>query len=128
VAVQPHDGHPGRGRAAAVGLGQAGSDRVGVARPTPADDDRAVRLRIGIVLWLMSWVPFAAIVGADSAERAAIWTAQVVIGILGLALAGTAFATMVKTVGWRHAPAAAWRTLLHGQTAIVAAAPREPPA
>jgi hypothetical protein len=87
-----------------------------------------VRLRIGIVLWLMSWVPFAAIVGADSAERAAIWTAQVVIGILGLALAGTAFATMVKTVGWRHAPAAAWRTLLHGQTAIVAAAPPEPTA
>jgi len=82
----------------------------------------------GIVLWLMSWVPFAAIVGADTAERAAIWTAQVVIGILGLALAGTAFATMVKTVGWRHAPAAAWRTLLHGQTAIVAAAPPEPPA
>ena len=102
--------------------------QVGVARPTPADDDRAVRLRIGIVLWLMSWVPFAAIVGADTAERAAIWTAQVVIGILGLALAGTAFATMVKTVGWRHAPAAAWRTLLHGQTAIVAAAQPEPPA
>ena len=99
-----------------------------MARRTPADDDRAVRLRIGIVLWLMSWVPFAAIVGADTAERAAIWTAQVVIGILGLALAGTAFATMVKTVGWRHAPAAAWRTLLHGQTAIVAAAPPEPPA
>jgi hypothetical protein len=98
-----------------------------VARQVPADDDRGVRLRIGIVLWLMSWVPFAVIVGADSAQRAAIWTAQVVIGILGLGLAGTAFATMVKTVGWRHAPAAAWRTLLHGQTAMVVAAPTEPP-
>ena len=100
----------------------------GVARQAPADDHRGVRLRIGIVLWLISWVPFAVIVGADAAERAAIWTAQVVIGILGLALAGTAFATMVKTVGWRHAPGAAWRTLLHGQTAIVAAAPPEPTA
>lgn len=87
-----------------------------------------MRLRIGIVLWLMSWVPFAVIVGADGTERAAIWTAQVVIGILGLALAGTAFATMVKTVGWQHAPGAAWRTLLHGQSAMVADVPPESPA
>jgi len=99
-----------------------------MARRAPADDDRGVRLRIGIVLWLMSWVPFAVIVGADGAERAAIWTAQVVIGILGLAIAGTAFATMVKTVGWRHAPGAAWRTLLHGQSAMVPAVPPESPA
>jgi hypothetical protein len=116
-----------RGRAlTAVVAGQMVCSLQGLAPRGPADDDRGVRLRIGIVLWIMSWVPFAAIVGADAAERAAIWTAQVVIGIVGLALAGTAFATMVKTVGWRHAPAAAWRTLLHGQAAMVAAVPPEP--
>ncbi|HEY7044325.1 MAG TPA: hypothetical protein VH419_11710 [Nocardioidaceae bacterium] len=74
-----------------------------------------MRLRIGIALWLLSWFPFAAIVRADAAERAAIWTVQVIIGIIGLALAGTAFATLVKKVGWRHAPALAWHSLLHGQ-------------
>ena len=100
-----------------IALHQSGCDQqerpalTSLARP---NDDLGMRLRIGIVLWLLSWFPFAAIVHADAAQRAAIWTVQVVVGIIGLALAGTAFATLVKKVGWRHAPALAWHSLLHG--------------
>ena len=104
------------------------SDCEGLAAASVRGDDRGVRLRIGIVLWLMSWMPIAVLVGADTEERAAIWTAQVVIGILGLALAGTAFGKMVKSVGWRHAPGFAWRTLLHGEAAMGEPAPPEPSA
>src|SRR5262245_61667303 len=73
-----------------------------------------VRLRLGVLLWLLSWMPIAVVVGATGPERVAIWTAQVIIGLVGLALAGTAFAAAVRTVGWRHAPGLAWRSLLHG--------------
>jgi hypothetical protein len=74
-----------------------------------------VRLRIGVGLWLLSWVPIAVIVGATGSERLAIWTIQIIVGIAGLAVAGTAFAATVHAVGWRHAPAVACRSLIHGE-------------
>ncbi len=83
-----------------------------------------MRLRVGVILWLLSWVPFAVLFGVSGDARVMIWTVQVVVGILGLAIAGTAFATGVKAVGWRHAPALAWRSLLHGDDP---AAPAPPP-
>jgi hypothetical protein len=73
-----------------------------------------VRLRLGVLLWLLSWMPVAVILHATGAERLLIWTAQVIIGLLGLAMAGTVFAAAVRTVGWRHAPGVAWRSLVHG--------------
>jgi len=73
-----------------------------------------VRLRVGVLLWILSWIPFAALVHASGPQRAVIWTVQVVIGLLGLAVAGSVFAGTVKEVGWRHAPGVAWRSLLHG--------------
>jgi hypothetical protein len=77
-----------------------------------------VRLRIGVVLWLLSWIPFAILVGATGSARLLIWTVQVIVGIVGLAIAGTVFAATVRSVGWRHAPPVVWRSLIHGDGAI----------
>ena len=37
------------------------------------------------------------------------------LGITGLAIAGTEFAQAVKDRGWKGAPAVAWRALVHGK-------------
>ena len=39
----------------------------------------------------------------------------ILLGIVGLALAGTEFAQAVKAKGWKHAPGVAWHALLHGR-------------
>ncbi len=75
-----------------------------------------MRLRIGVILWILSWIPFAVIVGADGAARVAIWTIQVVVGVIGIAVAGSGFAVAVRSVGWRHAPGVAWRSLIGKDT------------
>jgi hypothetical protein len=54
-----------------------------------------VRLRLGVVLWLLSWVPFAVLVGA----------------------------TTVRSVGWRQAPSVVWTSLVHGDGAVPPAPP-----
>jgi hypothetical protein len=76
-----------------------------------------MRLRVGIALWLLSWVPFAVLLGATGTARLLIWGVQIVVGIIGVALAGTAFAAAVKLAGWRHAPAVAWSSFAHGTDA-----------
>ena len=86
-----------------------------------ARHDADVRLRVGVILWLVSWVPFAVLFGATGSTIVLIWTLQIVVGLVGLAIAGTVFAAGVKSVGWRHAPGLAWRSLLHGDRA----APRQ---
>jgi hypothetical protein len=76
-----------------------------------------VKLRVGILLWLLSWVPYGLIFGLSGAALAAAWTFEFLLGITGLALAGTEFAQAVKERGWKNAPKVAWRTLLHGDGA-----------
>jgi hypothetical protein len=61
-------------------------------------------LRLGVGLWLLSWAPIAVIFSIHGNARVAVWTVQVLLGIAGIALAGSAFAAAVKGVGWRHAP------------------------
>jgi hypothetical protein len=78
--------------------------------------DAGVRLRLGVLLWLLSWMPVAVILDATGAERLLIWTVQVIVGLAGLAIAGSVFATTVRAVGWRHAPGVAWRSLVHGES------------
>ena len=73
-----------------------------------------VKLRIGIVLWLLSWVPYALILGLSGAWYTVAWAVEITLGIVGLALAGTEFAQAVKTRGWKGAPQVAWHALLHG--------------
>jgi hypothetical protein len=77
----------------------------------------SMRLRVGIALWAVSWLPIAELVGASRSLRLAIWGVQILVGLVGIALAGSTFVTAVKGVGWRRAPRALWRGLVHGDAA-----------
>ncbi len=70
-----------------------------------------MRLRLGVLLWLASWIPVGVIFGVRAPALQVVWGVQVAIGIAGLALAGTEFAGAVKTSGWRRAPGVAWHGL-----------------
>jgi hypothetical protein len=74
----------------------------------------AARLRLGIVLWLVSWMPIPIILGISGKGRYLIWGAQFVVGAIGLVLAGSAFFDAVKHLGWKRAPRALGRALVHG--------------
>ena len=73
-----------------------------------------MKLRLGVTLWLLSWVPYGIILGLDGVALTLAWTFEVVLGLVGIALAGSEFAQAVKRRGWRGAPAAAWHALIHG--------------
>jgi hypothetical protein len=73
-----------------------------------------MKLRIGIILWALSWVPYGIILGLSGAALTAAWGFEITLGIVGIALAGTEFAQAVKANGWKGAPKVAWRALLHG--------------
>jgi len=75
-----------------------------------------VKLRVGIVLWLLSWVPYGLILGLSGAWLTVAWTVEILLGISGLAIAGTEFAQAVKDRGWKGAPGVAWQALRHGQS------------
>jgi hypothetical protein len=74
----------------------------------------AARLRAGIVLWLLSWTPIPVLLGLHGWARYAVWGVQFVVGLIGLALAGSAFFDAVKHLGWKRAPGALGRALIHG--------------
>ena len=82
-----------------------------------------MRLRVGVALWITSWLPVAQVVGASDRQRLVIWGIQVVMGIIGLALAGVVFAEAIKVKGWRGAPGVAWRAMLHGTSPAEAVDP-----
>jgi len=74
----------------------------------------AARLRLGIILWLVSWLPVPILLGVSGEGRYVIWGVQIVIGAIGLVLAGSAFFDAVKRLGWKQAPTALARALIHG--------------
>jgi len=74
-----------------------------------------MRLRLGIGMWMMSWVPYGLILGLTGAWLTAAWAVEILLGVAGLAIAGSEFAQAVKARGWKGAPAVAWRAMLHGQ-------------
>jgi hypothetical protein len=76
--------------------------------------NRAVKLRVGIILWICSWIPYGVILGLSGKALTAAWAIEITLGIVGLALAGTEFAQAVKEKGWKGAPKVAWHALLHG--------------
>ena len=73
-----------------------------------------MKLRIGIILWALSWIPYGVILGLTGKALTAAWAVEITLGIVGLALAGTEFAQAVKTSGWKGAPKVAWHALIHG--------------
>jgi hypothetical protein len=89
-----------------------------------------VRLRLGIVLIILSWFPFAQILIAlfqnegdltsdESASlfRLVVWGIQIVVGLLGVALVGKLTVEEAKRTGWRHTPRHLWRLFWRGSGA-----------
>jgi hypothetical protein len=74
-----------------------------------------VRLRLGLVLWLLSWVPYGIVLGLSGLWLTVAWTVEILLGVIGLALAGSEVLPTIKARGWRRAPRATWHVLLHGQ-------------
>jgi len=78
---------------------------------------RAFRIRFGVCLVVTSWLPIAQITiwltapssGQADRIRAVIWGIQVVVGLIGVAVAGSQTIQVAKSVGWRRASAAVWR-------------------
>jgi hypothetical protein len=87
--------------------------------PTPNQRRRAFRIRVGVTLVVVSWLPFAQLAiwlssaSGDHAERlrAAIWGVQIVVGLIGVAVAGRQTIQIAKSVGWRNSPRAVWNLL-----------------
>src|SRR6476659_3086442 len=85
----------------------------------PGQQRRAIRIRIGVALVLLSWLPIAQVAiwltsaSGDQADRmrAVIWGIQVAIGLIGVALAGRETIQIAKSVGWRNAPCVVWGLL-----------------
>ena len=78
---------------------------------TPANVNSAVRIRVGVVLILVSWLPIAWLISATAELRAAIWGVQIVIGLIGVAIAGRETIQIAKSTGWRNSPRAVWGLL-----------------
>ena len=76
--------------------------------------DHYLRLRVGITLWVLSWVPYGVILGLSGAWLTVSWGIEILLGVTGLALAGTEFAKAIKARGWKGAPAVAWRAFRDG--------------
>src|SRR4051794_37428103 len=84
------------------------------ARRGPSGQTAAVRLRVGVVMWALSWVPYGIILGLSGVWLTLSWIFELTLGIVGIALAGTEFGSAVKTKGWRGAPRVAWTSFVHG--------------
>jgi len=88
---------------------------------------KVLRLRIGILLIILSWFPFAWIIlfiahnnGKWESEktsqlvRAIVWLIQILVGLVGLWLVGQMAVQTAKKEGWKKAPGNMWRLFLHG--------------
>lgn len=92
---------------------------------SPPTAPSGIRIRVGVSLVILSWIPIAQVViavgslsgsGADKA-RLTIWSIQVVIGLAGVAIAGKPTIDIVKRVGWKRAPKVVWGLLWRGEAA-----------
>ena len=91
-----------------------------VADPRPDQRKGAFRIRLGVGLVLISWLPFAQLAidltGASGSDadhiRYLIWTIQVMVGIVGAAIAGKETIDLAKSVGWKRLPGVVWRLMI----------------
>ena len=82
----------------------------------------AFRVRLGVALIAVSWLPvaqtwiwLASLSGTPAEEvRAAVWTAQVLLGLAGAAIAGRETVRVAKNVGWRRMPRTIWNLVRPG--------------
>jgi len=94
----------------------------------PLEDSEATsafRMRLGIGLWLLSWVPFATalvqfmvhegwISEGQQSHRVLmlLWAIQIAIGFLGIFIAGSGAIELVKSYGLKRVPREAWRIII----------------
>jgi hypothetical protein len=78
---------------------------------------RALRIRFGVCLVIAFWLT-----GPSSGQaeriRAVIWGIQVVVGLIGVAVAGSQTIQVAKRVGWRRSPGAVWRLMRSPNTPV----------
>ena len=79
-----------------------------------------MRLRVGITLWALSWVPYGIILGLWGWALTLAWAFEIALGLIGIALAGSEFAAAVKQQGWKGAPRVAWRAIRRGESVAAA--------
>jgi hypothetical protein len=79
--------------------------------PIPSAVGGAARIRVGVGLILVSWLPIAWLVSASADLRAVIWGIQIAIGLVGVAIAGRETIRIAKSRGWRNSPRAVWDLL-----------------
>lgn len=90
-----------------------------------------VRLRLGVVLIILSWFPFAQIVisvlrdhgrltsdKSASTLRLVIWGIQIVVGLVGVLLVGKVTVKEAKRAGWRRVPGHLWHLFWRGSEAL----------
>jgi hypothetical protein len=86
-----------------------------------------LRLRLGILLIVLSWFPFAQILiwvlqehgrltsdGSAASFRLFVWGIQIVIGLVGVVLVGKLTFAEAKETGWRRTPKHLWRLFWRG--------------
>ena len=73
-----------------------------------------MRLRLGVLLWFLSWVPYGAILGLEGAALTLSWGFEILLGLVAIGVAGPEFARAVKAKGWKGAPGIAWRAFVNG--------------
>jgi hypothetical protein len=90
-----------------------------------------VRLRLGILLIILSWFPFAQILisvlrdhGHLTSDRSAsnlrlvIWGVQIIVGLVGVLLVGKVTIKEAQQAGWRRTPGHLWRLFWRGSEAL----------
>lgn len=85
------------------------------------------KLRIGVFLVLLWWLPFWALATPISEKTGikisvltiAIMGVQTVIGIIGLYLAGKTVRKIIKSLPFKKVPGALWYMLLKGKVKLV---------
>lgn len=86
------------------------------------------RLRAGILLVLISWLPIAQLslyiahnngkLASDQASdsfRATVWGIQIIVGLIGVGLAGRVALDEAKKEGWKRTPALLWKLFREGK-------------
>jgi hypothetical protein len=85
------------------------------------------RLRVGILLIIISWLPIAQVIliiahnnqkltteHASSELRLWVWGIQILIGFIGVWLAGKVAIASTRQHGLKRAPAELWHLFRHG--------------
>jgi hypothetical protein len=72
-------------------------------------------MRVGLILWALSWIPYGLILGLSGAWLTVTLGFEILLGITGLAIAGAEMAQAIKGHGWKDAPSIAWQAFRTGE-------------